>query len=1355
MPAVILYLLVFQTYVLLKLDLHKPIRAKFQPRSDRASPERRELNPPFSQQSPHRITANRSKIKQPLSSCEPGERLVLVWSISSCIYYKQMNFQQITLSSLAFCLICSLNSCKKVPKEEHVTNTQQARVSTLELTKDTIAQPVEIGESAFSIEHTPDYVACDVPRTFFIQIECPEDLPEITIKHDDSVELLDRRKLKTRLEVFDYWANPDELKQKAVRSVRRFYFRTLQSTDLTTIKLRSNDQSGWDIPLTLLSYEDMLRPTLINGLELPRTYPIHKKYPYLKGRQVHDYSEEASKNKNKITNTISYIDSDNINNLSLENVWSVTPDTSLSDNWQGGSAIDLFSEEKNWLNFLPLNPDKGYWPLLIQNGTPMPSNNIYADDFSSGEFVDDGEGHDLSIERPGMHASESWRGEALYSPSHYGHHIFYRLNAADRLMEAYARNYTHTGDIRYARLALVGLIRTSMEFGMQSYLTNNSGKIRNSTKLKFANIKHKNERKGVLTIMIGEVRRHMFIWSNVYDRIYPAIAELDKDKDLVAFLQSKNMQATSSRDFQTIIEQSLFRPAIQSFYDGVSHCNFPIEHLSLSNILNVLDYPDPHLLDAGFYEPGKKHGNDLKNFATPFVDTALNIAHYRSGVKFETPGSYNLRSLNSIHGAFKILDDYISRNRDTFSVTKYPLASSNKKFGVGLQSMINHALIPNERLRLGDSGWCWPRDSSKSKFPNYLGDEDIPIFEHIYTINKDPQLAWALSNTAGWEKKSQFNKEDKAALVEHSQSLPDDWRTGVKHLSGMGISLLRSGTKENERCLVNYYGRVHGHASDAAISLHLMGHGGPIINHWGYGNLDSIEGAFWHSWFTKNTGRVYPILDSAAPLGQPEYSTEMGSALLTDASASLVRDHRHTTKKRSRYETLNGKGDQRRMFMLVNTSEEDFYVLDFYRMLGGKEHWRMFQCVDGKLDTHNLKLKKRRGTLAGEDVPHRDHDWVKSQSKNPKRPQWNDYMGFATLYDVKHDPSPANDWAVSIAPSRDPGYKINRYLIESSKGEVYLAKANSYNRFGKDLEEMKQRKSSSKAKDPVYERDFVVTKHTAKIADSLASYELALIAPGYGSTLIKSIKKLDIQSEADDQNFQPVACVVTTGKYHDYFIFSTKRSVKTIKSLQGKEISLNGRVAFLRTNHRGNLVESSIADGVSLKYGNETLIDSLGDIEGEIVDCNYDNYEVVIPHTDIDVNSLVHQSIYIERGNFNIPYLIQSVRVLDEGVALKLNAAPLIGMMPFDSIENGCIGEDSMKLSRHRYFHGASIIGNSGKRYTVDTIVKGIQVFDPINGQTPKDLLVKEFGDQSVIKIYDYAKGDKFILPGSGRFNNK
>jgi hypothetical protein len=127
---------------------------------------------------------------------------------------------------------------------------------------------------------------------------------------------------------------------------------------------------------------------------------------------------------------------------------------------------------------------------------------------------------------------------------------------------------------------------------------------------------------------------------------------------------------------------------------------------------------------------------------------------------------------------------------------------------------------------------------------------------------------------------------------------------------------------------------------------------------------------------------------------------------------------------------------------LVDVSDSDFYLVDIFRVEGGKEHHYSLHGPEGEVETEGLNLvEQKTGTLAGENIE-------LGADLGGREELWENASGFQYLYDVKCDSKPSEHPAVTWKVKdtwnvlkKDSDVRLRMNLV-NPQGEVILAHGN-------------------------------------------------------------------------------------------------------------------------------------------------------------------------------------------------------------------------------------------------------------------------------------------------------------------------
>ena len=1187
-----------------------------------------------------------------------------------------------------------------------------------------------------------DYIGSDVPRRFFIELEIPTiDFPELTVTYDATrVKLLGNRSLKTQFDIkgnrLNQWGGPRDW-----RNVRRFYFETILNASGRSEIIFAKGNDAVVAPVEVWNYSDINRQKLIKGQQFPRRYPLGGHFNVIKppvdnpppvGGQSAWPAGFEHRTKNK--------DTFDPANYTLDEAWNVVPDSAMSvrvgmsppDPVHGAKVFEVgggFSPYKAMMG-KPGEVDQLYLISPV-DGRKIPDNDLGKGDYTSGKWIDDGFN---GIEIDGT------------INKYIGVLNWFRGSNSYDLAGNLSLNYVRTGDTKYLDLALVVLCRIGVEQLYMSNLVHHrrtaSISINRNMRLMEAIPINVLGNTGYFVHGEGQAGRAAAA-AAAYDRIFPHI---EKSKAIITFMQERKLPVKNHDDVKRFIEENVFLTYFQLMFDGQSNTNKPGPQRIFLDIAKMLNYPIPDFVEVA------KNG-DGQFFINGIMKPMLYESFCRDGVNFESPGGYNGGKWGEVFDMANSYKELIAQYPNLFPVDRYMANSFGPKLITGMESMVDHHPISNTRLILGDAGGmpvyggiagAEGKITKNNKLSAYFGEETADTFAESYKLFPVPKIAWALLNS-GWvpPKDYPYSLEQMKA---QASTLPANWRMGSRLLPGLGISLNRSGVGENERCLIGVYGNSYpGHEHDSTMGLYLDAFQNRLITQWGYPpNWDS----WYRSWVTQNAGRHFPMTvdpklhtyDQAVRLlGSNELSVDSGPLHVTDSFAELIYDGYAASNQKEMpvpcFQVLKD-GWQRRMGILVDVSDKDFYVLDYYRMFGGKEHWRSIHTLDGVVTSQGLNLSKRGGTLAGENISYDDKKWWDKLG-------WfgNRFLRPLALFEnIERTTIPDTPWSVKWDVNNGEGLKMQVDGIYASPGELNLAD-------GRDP-----------GRTHIVTRRFIMMHHKAETGP-LQSDALQVIQAYRDAPVVKKVKALSVNGE-DERGFSPVGCEITLANRVDYFILSASPGPKTMKLPNGKHVNLEGRIGYLSFNTSGTLMDMHLISGVSLTYEGQSVMRDVGVYRSKIAKVDYDKWSFDLVPAYKNPQELLGKKIYVMRGGLKIGLEVREVTCMPKSTRIRVNCDPLLFIGTSREFKDNWLvyrnkicagsgwGSEVAGHSAYRTYFHAVLAGTTGRPFLVNNIgMGGVNLLPDQLSPVDKASLEKEFPPGCDLKVYDYGIGNEIEVP--------
>jgi len=1235
-----------------------------------------------------------------------------------------------------------------------------------------VPQPVVTGKFDFSLAYTPDYVGAGIERRFYIELqeddESGESLPKLEVTTSDSIGYLDRN---ANIYLIDEYQ--PETKQpiigepvkittdkgeeytvvKVRTGTRRYYFGTRRRDHNAHVTFR-NPATGGTLTVRLKIYDiyDMARPhvlldqdtTLIGDgkgqrVVIPQIFPIGMGgdvLPYTK--QKSRYAKPARSTDQGQTQLLKY---------SSEDIWRGMPDSSA----RLSTDVSFVKPNLEPLRYMGIihgkasphstDPLHGYRYYADKNGTRIPSNDIENDDFSSGVFPDDGfvPARYNHVRMP--LAQNRW---AAFNPKNQirplGILTFERERQQSRLAERYADQYQRTGNPEYAYRGLLLLSRIGLEMNFRSFMQHyrtkgDQDEIRK--RLSTNTVMRKLSLSVLFGVGLGE-SREMFRLIPTYEKLFPALDETSGD--LVAFLRKKGLPIENTRDVKWLIER-IYLSWVQANIHRQSYFNFPHSHVLVTQVIDLLGYPDDQLLDI-LYE-----GRPGTHYPISSARHMFDSEFTKDGIKSENIGGYNTGAVN---GAGEVLLSMEDVADDSGRKPNYDRLHN------ALLSNVHLALVPSRRARakwgmadnmfpyegmLGSSyridGW-----EGRDPFPWYYGDvfgqNSDTMFLKAFSLKPDPRIAWAFlhsgpfdeiatkETSAGrvvWQDRTyEFTWDD---LRTAAATLPDDWRTGVFPITSLNLSILRRGKGFYERACTIGTGAT-GRSLYDQMELKLFGFRNHLITR------SDVE-----SGLVENAGWQY-VTDGSDLIGKGVLHTNGDYFALADHEVSRFQRNEITgdtfqETTASSYQVLPDDGWQSRINALVDIDEKHFYLIDLYRMREGEDHWRLLSLLPNAETTFvGLEFSAENASLQGGDI-----------SVLPT------YGSSIVDFSGAKRADGRNGWIAGSRTTVMDGLSMRLHSLFDGQSQIYVGSP-------------ELRGSGATKTQEILGQEMILWNHKRQGTENRPYLsQLLNVMEFYGGNTsvpqIRSAKYLEIEGK-DEFGFKPLGCEIELPDRTDYFIFSASQHHKEMRLPNGHVMGLKGRIAHAAFSRDKELIQLEIIGGTHLTCAGET-IQSIPEIRGEIASADAQRNQIVVTAESrvpdfVSDDYLKRKEINLRRGLFEQTYQIGEAEISDDRMQVEMKLhLPIVSLKSkVTGIKPDRLEMESLFIDWNTSIHGSRVRGSSGDMYVVDgkeSPGSSGLIFYPKaqSHRFTKDTLEREFSVGETVSLYDYWIGDNIRIP--------
>jgi hypothetical protein len=603
-------------------------------------------------------------------------------------------------------------------------------------------------------------------------------------------------------------------------------------------------------------------------------------------------------------------------------------------------------------------------------------------------------------------------GESFKLVGFYGHYGIW--SEIGRAVKAFKEAYLLTGDVSYARKAGLMLARIADVYPNMDWSFWAKHGFYNSDGLS------------------GRGRIYGRIWEpsllKIFTECYDAVRDAWDDGDsLFEFLHAKQnahgLQVQDSVDeLCTHFDDHVLREAIDAIVVGDIHHNEPGDQTTMAILAIALDAEDTDDWLDWIFQPGYLMGHEPVGGHIPQL-FAGEID--RDGVGSEAAPGYSLGWLRWPLGMMA-LDGLLESRQDYTRHRVRDFARYEKMFLAPIRLTAQGKFVPS----IGDSGSTGSPGLGGITVEHCVGGFEL-YGDPVYAQMAYHLLKGDLEEVRGeiFDKAPESIRDRIVEVVEREGPLALD--TDV--MTGYGLALLRDGAGDSERTLWLYYGRNTGHGHTDRLNLGLYGFGLDLLPDLGYPEHARV----WptrNGWSNHTVSHNTVMVDRSNQVGT--YSGKIGFVGLSENVQAIGVSSPDVYPQCSEYNRTSA---------LVRVSEDDFYVIDLFGVMGGESHHFLFHAAEGDVVTEGLDLEaQEKGTYAGEDVGFGEfYDGEVEDYKG---------SGFQYLYDVRRCAHPEDivsvDWTVKdtwkLLPESEASDKPEltdlhlRWNLLSPPGEVSL-----------------------------------------------------------------------------------------------------------------------------------------------------------------------------------------------------------------------------------------------------------------------------------------------------------------------------
>ncbi|MDA0746827.1 MAG: hypothetical protein O2954_09925, partial [bacterium] len=439
-------------------------------------------------------------------------------------------------------------------------------------------------------------------------------------------------------------------------------------------------------------------------------------------------------------------------------------------------------------------------------------------------------------------------------------------------------------------------------------------------------------RKGSIRYSIDTPKVGEFL-ALAYDTIWPLVRE---DQELVSRGQALGLNIQSPTDTANLMEEML-ASMLQVVLDRAASSNLPRESVGALTLLRGLDRPDAQSAMDWLYDEGP---DTLRVFTTNDF--------FPDGTPPESTGGYNSIHTNGLFEVEHNLRHFRNQHPEKYTETRYPSLVSDPRTA-------NVARQPNEIPMIGKSYFQFGDGHAPGTGAERLSHPDpsatsIRLTRDCFHAPMQPET---LSNAV------EFTGDPIVKEIYTAVQTGKHRHIGTTIHDGVGIAILRTPETPERAAVGIVYGDTTGHRHRDLMDVQLFAFERPFLTDLGYPQNWASRPVWEDHWATHNT--VWGDLADESVQRVPGRGRLLRTLFL-DGLQILDIEADRWTQKSGRWTKL--EVTYRRLIALVETDDDGVVLVDLSRVTGGIEHWRTCRGLEGEFLSDTANLKPRNGTVA-------------------------------------------------------------------------------------------------------------------------------------------------------------------------------------------------------------------------------------------------------------------------------------------------------------------------------------------------------------------------------------------------------
>ncbi|OGG52298.1 MAG: hypothetical protein A3F84_23350 [Candidatus Handelsmanbacteria bacterium RIFCSPLOWO2_12_FULL_64_10] len=760
--------------------------------------------------------------------------------------------------------------------------------------------------------------------------------------------------------------------------------------------------------------------------------------------------------------------------------------------------------------------------------------------------------------------------------------------------------------------------------------------------------------------------------SEAYDNIFDGI---ERAKGLQERL------GRSSAEIHAHIDRNLMAEFVRGVYDKQIYGNYGMHQHTLMTAALVRQAGDEQeVVDFLLRTTGSPHGYSYEG-----IDRLMDNLIYRDGISVtETSPSYAWIWPERVFRVAEMMQrmgiHLYQRHPKMLEMLLHPLRATvigrfTPAVGDAYAVTTGHTALPRWAAEVG---WREYRDPRLLDYLRGLGEERAELtYEELFRETEEHLTPHPPSPKGKGEQAdllpSPFGGGDGGGV------LYDEFNGAYNH-GGYGLALMRAGRGGHSRAVSLWYGTSIGHGHLDKLNVEVFAKGRKVLPDLGYPQFtdDHPERDAWN----KNTvSHCTVVVDARMQTRAAKGDLHLFAAApwVQVAEASAETNYPGIV---SMY---------RRTVGMVDVSGQDSYVVDLFRVTGGRQHDYSLHGPDGAFEASGLALSEPSpGTLAGDDVPY-TFLYDDPELSQPGAQGFGRYKGSGFSYIRNPQRGTARSvwratWQLKDADGNLTGDRMTILRVPVGDEETFI---------GDGIPPFKPGNPAS--------LKYVVTR---RAGEDLSSAFASLFVPHTGDLFIRSVRLL--KATPGDGT---VALAVEREGETDVVISSLDSSV--LREVEG-DIAFRGRFGVLTLDAQGKPLRATLVGGGELKKKGQGIAlggDVVGTVTGMDPDARTVGVEVdnraALPG---DLSSLVLREALVSVATENVPgrthrtcglRIFEASRSSGGGLTLGFGPQDLqVARVPVDSTDAGAgtvTTRAHLPLASVGYYDGAYATDGDGR----------------------------------------------------------